>query len=71
MCPPEQDGGRGRDDHKDASDASETGDGQVSETSGMTPEGGVGDTPGTDDGVPPADASDVEPGGGPTKQYGD
>jgi hypothetical protein len=59
----------GRHDHDD-SDADADG-GQVSETSGMTPEGGDGDTPGTDDGVPPADASDVEPGGGPTKQYGD
>jgi hypothetical protein len=67
MCPSEQDGGRDRDDHTDASDSE---GGQVSETTGMTPGGGDGDTPGTDDGVPPADESDVEPGGGPTKPYG-
>jgi hypothetical protein len=67
MCPPEQDGGRDRDEDPDTSDIA---GGQVSETTGMTPEGD-GDTPGTDDGVPPAEASDVEPGGGPTKQYGD
>lgn len=37
----------------------------------MTPGDGEDDTPGTDDGVPPADESDIEPGGGPTKPYGD
>jgi hypothetical protein len=68
MCPSQQDGGRDREDPTDASDAE---DGQVSETTGMTPESGGGDTPGTDDGVPPADESDVEPGGGPTQPYGD
>ncbi len=29
-------------------------EGQVSETSMMTPSGGEGSTPGTDDGIPPA-----------------
>ena len=42
--------------------------GQVSEVSAMSPEGGAGDTPGTDDGVPPADASQTEA-DGPPRDY--
>lgn len=45
-------------------------DGQVSETSKMTPQGGADGTPGTDDGVPPAAASGHESQGAP-RDYGD
>lgn len=44
--------------------------GQVSETSAMTPEGGADGTPGTDDGVPPAEDARTEPGAAP-QSYGD
>ncbi len=41
------------------------GDGQVSDTSRMTPQGGAEGTPGTDDGVPPAVDSGHESQGAP------
>ena len=51
------------DDHADdTQDAQDAGGGQVSETSVMTPEGGAGSTPGTDDGVPPSEDSRTTPG---------
>lgn len=56
-----------RDDTHDTPDQQ---GGQVSETSAMTPEGGADSTPGTDDGVPPAEDSATEP-GGPPSSYGD
>ena len=40
-------------------------DGQVSETSMMSTAGGAEGTPGTDDGVPPADAARQEADGSP------
>ncbi len=40
-------------------------EGQVSETATMSPSRGDGQSPGTDDGIPPADASREEPGAGP------
>jgi|GEM_PF-2184951 len=40
-------------------------EGQISETSMMTPDQGAESTPGTDDGVPPADATQHEPHGMP------
>lgn len=39
--------------------------GQVSETSMMTPEGGAGDTPGTEDGTPAAADTQHSPHEGP------
>lgn len=45
-------------------------DGQVSETSRMTPQTGAENTPGTDDGVPPA-ADTGHESQGPPREYGD
>ncbi len=44
--------------------------GQVSETTAMTPGSGADGTPGTDDGVPPAEDGRTEPGAAP-QSYGD
>ncbi|QIK67672.1 hypothetical protein G7072_16125 [Nocardioides sp. HDW12B] len=57
------------DEHSDDQQEKPQG-GQVSETAAMTPEGGADGTPGTDDGVPPAEDGRTEPGAAP-QSYGD
>jgi len=68
MCPPPQDENDARDGQDDSEE--EQSGGQVSETTAMTPGAGSDSTPGTDDGVPPADEGHQEP-GGPPGSYGD